>query len=168
MCVNVCYTTHHNIQGMHHHKSSSHRFHTQGPSNPRMANRQQGRGFSYSMASLVGTASPARNPLPLTRASMPPLARYIRKLPLHRPTCRSSYTQLTQGAGDEVRPCDASGVRGFVSELMQELHRRLSDTSVRLHGEGDEGVLMLLLLSYPFIFFSETSRYKARNEMPFM
>jgi hypothetical protein len=36
--------------------------------------QQLGKGFNYSMASSVGTASPARNTLPLTRASKPPLA----------------------------------------------------------------------------------------------
>jgi hypothetical protein len=64
-------------------------------SNPRTANKQQGRGSSYSMASSVGTASPARNPLPLTRANMPPLPQYIRKLPLYRPTLSSRRVPAT-------------------------------------------------------------------------
>jgi hypothetical protein len=37
----------------------------------------------------VGAASPARNPLLLTPESKPPLAQYIRKLALHRPTLSS-------------------------------------------------------------------------------
>jgi hypothetical protein len=48
------------------------------------------------MASSEGTASPARNPLQLTRANMPPLARYIRKLPLHRPTLSSRRVPATK------------------------------------------------------------------------
>jgi hypothetical protein len=67
-------------------------------SNPRTANKQQGRGSSYSIASSVGTASPARKPLPLTRAYMPPLARYIGKLPLHRPTLSSRRVPATKDA----------------------------------------------------------------------
>jgi hypothetical protein len=42
------------------------------------------------------------------------------------------------GAGDEGRSCDASWAVGLVSELMQELHSQLCDTSVHLHREGNE------------------------------
>jgi hypothetical protein len=50
------------------------------------------------MASSVSTASPARKPLPLTQASKPPLPRYIRKLPLHRPTLRPRRVPATEDA----------------------------------------------------------------------
>jgi hypothetical protein len=54
--------------------SQRHNSATARASNPRTANKQQYRGSSYSIASSVGTASPARKPPPLTRANMAPLA----------------------------------------------------------------------------------------------
>jgi hypothetical protein len=84
---------------------------------------------------VCGHSQVARNPLPLTWASMPQLARYIKKLPLHR---------LSLSSGDKGRPDDASRAGSLVSQFMQELHCWLSNISVRLHREGNKGVAVRL------------------------
>jgi hypothetical protein len=60
--------------------------------------QQLGKGFNYSVASSMGTASLTRNTLPLTWASMPPLALYMRKLPPHRATLSSLRVPVAKGA----------------------------------------------------------------------
>jgi hypothetical protein len=60
-----------------------------------------------------------------------------------------------QGAGDEGRSCGASWAVGLVSELMQELHSQLCDTSVQLHREGNEGESVWLLSCTCMQFASE-------------
>jgi hypothetical protein len=58
----------------------------------------------------------------------------------YMPTLSSRRVPASKDARDASRRSwRSSWAGGLVSEPVQELHRRLSDTSVRLHGEGNEG-----------------------------
>jgi hypothetical protein len=53
-------------------------------------------------------------------------------------------TQLAQSAINKWRPRDTPWAGSLISKRMQELHRRLAEATVRLHGEGYEAIAMRL------------------------
>jgi hypothetical protein len=58
--------------------------------------------------------------------------------------CIAIYYIIITPHNRTCKASDASWPGGLASELVQELHRWLSDTSVGIHGEGNKGVVVRL------------------------